>query len=74
MRTVHGRTARVVGLLGRRQLGYVYVCAGWTVITIRARLVRSGNEGGLVVLWFSHRLLDFGVDVAAIECRRRAVE
>ena len=43
------------------------VCTGWTVKTIRVRLVRSGIEGRLVVLWISYRSLDFGVDVAVIE-------
>ena len=38
------------------------------------RLVHSGIEGRLVILRFSHRSLDFGVDVAGTECRRRAVE
>ena len=45
-----------------------------TVRTIRVRLVCSGIEGRLVALWFSHRSLDFGVDVAVIECRNRAAE
>ena len=54
--------------------GGSWLYARWTAITIRVGLVRSGIEGRLVILRLSHRSLDFGVDVAMIECGSRAAE